>query len=320
MTTRKSLIACVLLLLVVSATPALARWRSSGDAGCGDFSDNVNSAQDGDVLTPMYEQDFGRNTNGVVITKQIEVEGGWSSGTANCNTTNSFDSPEAMLAAGFVFDRAQRTDLRAFGDRVLGASSTVKSLKLRNLRFTQFDNFTGNGAGFGQSGAGLSGATIELDNSLFQPDLISGLAATGNGGGLYIELDGSSVLRITNSTFSGNSAANGGAIQVRLRGNSTLIIAGSTFQNNTATGSGGAIRVILEGGSVVIADTSFEGNTAASGGRDIRIEASGVSALAQSAQPKVFLLRNTYSGSNSVSITGIVTVYDEQVALPLLRK
>jgi hypothetical protein len=225
-----------------------------------------------------------------------------------------------MIAAGLTYDAANRSELRGFGERVVGVGSGVKSLKVRNIIFAQFNDFVGNGSSLGQDTAGLTGASIVVDNSLFRPDPFSNVTITGDGGGLYFELDGDSVLTITDSTFSNYVATNGGAIAVRLRGNSRLIIISSRFENNSVSGAGGAIRVILESGSVTIMGSQFTGNSATVGGRDIRIEGPASLAAAATTKPSVYLIGNSYSGADSVLVSGVVDVFTQQVALPIVKR
>jgi hypothetical protein len=312
-----ALLVCVLLL--ASANAAWA-GRTAGGPGCASGPDAIiNNAVAGDIFTPLYEQDFGRNTNGAVAKVDLEIEGGWSAPNFDCggNSSGVFSSRADMLAAGLTYNPSNRSELRGFGERVVGLDSAVKSFTVRNVIFTQFSNFTGNGGDLAQSSAGLSAANIAIDNSLFRSDVSSGVTIAGDGGGLYLELDNGATLTITGSTFSDNAATNGGALQVRLRGNSKLIITDSSFQNNSASGEGGAIRVILESGSVVISRSQFSGNSATVGGRDIRIQGP-VSLAAVAARPTVYLIGNSYSASDTVQISGTLDVFTEQVTLPLV--
>ena len=316
---RGFLVALAVVVLLFSTVASSWAARKSCGPGCPNNPDDlINNAESGDVITPLYEQDFGRNTNAAVLKVDAEIEGGWSHPGFNCggSATGSFPDRDAMLAAGFSYDTNNRSELRGFGARVVGLDSAVKNFQIRDMILAQFGSFTGNGGVLGQSAAGLTGTSVTLANTTVRADPSGSVALTGNGGGLYLELDAGSTLRITGSSFTKNTATNGGAIQVRLRGNSTLFIAESAFQDNDATVNGGAIRVLLESGSVVIADTQFSGNTAIGAGRDIRIEGP----TGASASQRVYLVRNTYSGANSVSVTGNITVYTNQVALPLVRR
>jgi predicted outer membrane repeat protein len=98
---------------------------------------------------------------------------------------------------------------------------------------------------------------------------ISGLSIIdGNGtygGGLFNE----GTLTITNTTFTGNSAAYGGAIYTRALGDDPLdgflTLTGDTFTSNSATAESGAIDN-WAGGTVTVTDDTFTGNSAPNGG------------------------------------------------------
>ena len=98
---------------------------------------------------------------------------------------------------------------------------------------------------------------------------ISGLSIIdGNGtygGGLFNE----GTLTITNTTFTGNSAAYGGAIYTRALGDDpldgVLTLTGDTFSSNSATAESGAIDN-WAGGTVTVTGDTFTGNSAPNGG------------------------------------------------------
>lgn len=306
-------ILAVMMLLLVVVTPAFARWKSSGEGGCGEFKDGVDSALDGDVLTPMYEENFGRNTNGATITKSIEIEGGWSLGTGDCSTTNTFDSPEDMLAAGFTFNPNNRTEIRGFDSRVLTVASGVRSLKIRNMILGLGGNLTGKGGGL--SFTGQISTTFEFTNLLVRP-LSNGDGVSEEGGGMFLDINNGSRISIRNSEFRNNSALAGGGLEVRLRGGSRLVVSDSIFADNSASTTGGGLRITLADGVAVINRNQFLNNAATQGGGAIRIRREGTTG-----QAVVYLIGNTFNGnSTNLSIDPGITVYDEQIFLPVVSR
>ena len=86
---------------------------------------------------------------------------------------------------------------------------------------------------------------------------------TGNNGGAICQFSGSSVLNITNSTFSNNVSNDGGAI----RSDGTLTLSNSTLISNIATNNGGGLFNL---GTAKVTNSTFYGNTANSLGGGIR--------------------------------------------------
>jgi hypothetical protein len=84
----------------------------------------------------------------------------------------------------------------------------------------------------------------------------------GVGGGIA-NLGG--LVNVTNSTFTGNSAAYAGAIE---NYNGTLIVSASTLSANIATNNGGAIDNDA-GATLLLNNSTFSGNSAGGGGGGI---------------------------------------------------
>ena len=93
--------------------------------------------------------------------------------------------------------------------------------------------------------ANMSGLSIIDGNGVF-------------GGGLFNQ----GTLTITNTTFTGNSAAYGGAVYTR---NGLLTLTNDTFTSNSATALSGAIDN-WAGGTVTVTDDTFTGNCPPNGG------------------------------------------------------
>lgn len=312
-------ILAVMMLLLVVVTPAFARFKSSGPGCAANPDDVINNAEAGDIFTPLYEEDFGRNTNGATIAVNFEIEGGWSSPGFDCggDPNGTFNTREEMLAAGLTFNPANRSELRGFDPRVLTVASGVRSLKIRNTILGLGGNLTGRGGGlFFTSQISTS---FEFANLLVRP-LSNGDGVSQEGGGMFLDVDGGSRIEIRDSEFRNNSALAGGGLEVRLRGGSRLVVSDSVFADNSATSRGGAMRIWLYDGVAVISRNQFLNNTAEEGsnfvgGGAIRI----VRPAGSTGQAVVYLIGNTFSGNSSnLSIDPGITVYDEQIFLPLL--
>jgi CSLREA domain-containing protein len=116
---------------------------------------------------------------------------------------------------------------------------------------------------FNTNTSGNQGGAIFNDGTLTIS--LSGFSAnsTGNNGGAICQFSGSSVLSITDSTFSGNISNDGGAI----RSDGTLTLSNSTLTSNVATNNGGGLFNL---GTAKITNSTFYGNTANSQGGAIR--------------------------------------------------
>ncbi len=106
----------------------------------------------------------------------------------------------------------------------------------------------------------ISSANIEIDRMHFIGNLMT---SPGFAGAVF--LGGGGAHRISNSTFSANSAAGCGAIAIL--GSPDTVIVNSTFSGNTATvGDGGAICLSVAGSSATLRNLTITGNNARNGG------------------------------------------------------
>lgn len=111
----------------------------------------------------------------------------------------------------------------------LTTSGTVLIEKV-TIRGNGAGTVTGNGAGILQQGSGsLNLSQVAVENN----------RASLSGGGLYTTRP----VTITQSTFSGNSAANGGAVAVAAAASDAVTVTNSTFSGNSATAVGAAFDV-----------------------------------------------------------------------------
>lgn len=315
----------VAVLLAITVGSASARLRLSGPGCPGNPDELIAAAEDGDVLVPMYEEEFGRNTNSQLITADIEIEGGWvdPSGNFNCggDADGLLDVRANLIAAGFQYDPTKHSGLTAFDESVLRLDDDVKSFTARNLDVMQDGTATGNGGGLTVAGSTqnprLSSATITLENVAVKPNYFAGtVGASGNGGGLYLDLDGGSRLTIRDSAIRQYRASgSGGGFYFIVRGGSSVLIERTAVQNNSAATCGGG-RIILHSGTVTISDSSFSGNTAGGQPSGLCVER----AVGATGPAAVYLRGVTFAGGAGITASGNVVVYDEVVFLPLLRQ
>jgi CSLREA domain-containing protein len=131
-------------------------------------------------------------------------------------------------------------------------------------------------------GAGIKYASA---NVTISASVIASNAATGNGGGLYTDVD--STLTLTNSTVSGNTAAAGAGFFH----NTTLNVVNSTVSANIASLGGGGIY--NKTGVANITNSTITNNTASTGG-GILTEATGFGQMSN--------LRNSIVALNNAGI------------------
>jgi hypothetical protein len=315
----------IAMLLLVSAGAALAVFKSSGP-GCVDGPDTaINNATAGDIFTPLYEQDFGRLTNGAIIKVNMEIEGGWSSPLSDCggNSSGVFTSRADMLAAGLTYNATHRSGLRSDStDPALSADEGVSSLVVRSINVLGTTQISGSGGGLRVVGASagpkLSGATVIIDNSAFRPDFFLGgpSGATGDGGGLYLDIDAGTRLTIMDSLFEDLSAGgDGGGFTIIVRGGSTVSISNTTVQRSSAAGDCGGGKIVLVSGTVTLRNNTFESNAGAGGTADLCITRPNGS----SGTAAVYLLGNSFS-ANGLHIDPGITIFTSKVSLPLVRR
>lgn len=315
--------ALIAVLVVVTVDLALARRLASGP-GCALGPDEaITNAEAGDIFTPLYEEEFGRNTNAVVIRVAMEIEGGWSSPNFDCggNSSGIFETREAMETAGLTFNAANRSGLTAFDAPVLQLDEAVPSLTINTVNLLNSNVISGNGGGLRVTGAGaaprLSSATITIANSAFRPNFFNAepVGVQGDGGGLFLDLDNASQLTISDSLFKDQTAqGKGGGFAVIVRGGSTVTLLRNLIEGNRAATCGGGV-ITIHSGTVILRDNVFQNNGADGEVADLCIEraegATGTAAL--------YLAGNTFS-TDGLRIDPSITVFTEQLFLPVLRR
>ncbi|PKL66408.1 MAG: hypothetical protein CVV28_11045 [Methanobacteriales archaeon HGW-Methanobacteriales-1] len=140
--------------------------------------------------------------------------------------------------------------LRGEGGAIYSVRSTSK---FSNSSFTDNWVYRGSGGAIKSEGTSLDPDVLTVINCSFMKN-----SAQYNAGA--IGSWGSSIINITGSNFTNNSADNfGGAIQIH----GTLTVTDCNFENNTSTGFGGAIS---NDGTCTVTSSNFLNNTSKEGG------------------------------------------------------
>ncbi len=315
--------ALIVVLLVGLSSTAFAVRKAAGPGCALGPDDAIANAEAGDVFTPLYEEEFGRNTNGAVISVAIEIEGGWSSPNFDCggNSSGVFETPEEMLAAGLEYDPANRSSLIGFDSPVLQLDVAVPSLTLRNLNLMNTDVISGNGGGLRLSGTNadpiISSVTISITNSAFRPNFFieTPVGVQGDGGGLSLDLDNAAQLTISDSLFKDQTAqGKGGGFAITVRGGSEVVLLRNLIEGNRAATCGGGV-ITIHSGTVTLRDNVFQSNGADGEVADLCIDRADGS----SGPAVVYLFGNSFS-ADGLRIDPTITVFTRQVFLPLLRR
>jgi predicted outer membrane repeat protein len=178
--------------------------------------------------------------------------------------------------------------------RFSGGTLTLTNSTVSNNTANSDNNATGSGGGMyfrGDAGsATISGSTINGNQAL------GNSTSAGNGGGI----DVSSVLDLTHSTVSGNTAGrNGGGIYAQGISTTILTINSSTVARNTATGDGGGLVRASSSNPVNLRNTIVADNSATGTAKDI---------LGAVVSQGYNLIENitgaTFSGDTTTNITG----------------
>ncbi len=319
-----------MLLVAILAVGAIwvplveaGRARTSGAGGCGQFKESVDAALDGDILTPMFESNLARNSEGAIITQDIVIEGGWTPSASGCGGSSlAIDTPADMLAAGFNYGGpSNRSALKYFGGTpVVTVSSTVKNLHLYGMELQVVQNQTTNGGGM--LGTGLNAATLRFDQVGFITDPNDNASVSGNGGGLSLNVTNGSHVTLNDVTFSDLEASNGGGFDLTVQGNSHVTLRNVQVLRNTASGGlGGGGRIILNSGYVTITNSLFADNSALTEGGALRIERpNGATGPAE-----VWIINTKFTGNSAsvnsdISLNGSIIVHNlsRSVALPII--
>ncbi|MCK6628892.1 MAG: hypothetical protein L6R45_27395 [Anaerolineae bacterium] len=240
------------LLVVVSLAllelTAEAARRGKGPGCGGDLLDGTE--QNGDIIMVMASTFW--NSGGPVITKNLEIEGGWQVKSGeSCSASTVYTDTSKFEFVG----PNTRSTANEFGAPVMTIDPSVLTLTVKHIIFKQ--------GGFVPQGGGLNGvisnsAYILLENVAFVDD--GGGADTG--AGLFLQVRGNSRLVISGSQFLTNTAQDtGGGFELHVFGGSQVTLANAEVRGNRSLdGNGGGGRIVLNRGTVTIANSTFSGN------------------------------------------------------------
>jgi len=309
-----------LSMMLVWTISAEAGFSSNGAGGCGQPKVSIDNAQDGDAIATMFDGGQGFNAEGATIRKNIIIEGGWLPPTNGCTNNNqNYTTAADMLAAGFGYGGpSKRSALNGFSGPVLTIDPVVKNLQFYATDMQVADGQAINGGGI--SGQNLSGVNLRFNQVGFIERQFSDASVSGSGGGLFLDVNNSSRVAISDSQFTNQKAIDGGGFSITVRGNSQLTMNRVQVTNNQATsGSGGGGKIIIYSGYVTITDSLFSGNSATTNGGGLRIER-GTNATGPA---EVWIVNTRFSGNSaptnadiSVGPNVTVRVLNRTAALP----
>ena len=293
------------LLIITVMTAQAGRIRNSGQGGCGLFVDAVAQAEDEDTVTPMED---ARPSGGVVISKSITIQGGWTPPDSGCSEPNqAFETEQEMLDAGYQFNApAVRSQLEHEGGPVLQVDAAISTLTVSDIRFVN----TGDSV---DKGAGIYGVLDGGDHLLLRNVEIKDGEAI-EGGGLYLELRGGSLLEIMDSEFSNNAGAIGGGFTVKVYEDSRVVIRDSKIENNSASVGGGGANILIVDGEVELRNVVFNGNSSDGSGGALRVDGT------QSGRLNAFGVTvdgKPIAASDAVAAEGDANVFFSHVYVPL---
>ncbi|MGD1020523.1 MAG: choice-of-anchor Q domain-containing protein [Verrucomicrobiia bacterium] len=247
--------------LAVAVTPlhaATITVTSTADNGPGSLRDALATAADGDTIDASGVSGTILLTNGeLLVTNSVDIVGpgpGLLAVDGRATSRVFYISPSNTVSISGL------TITNGFADASFQASAGGGILN-DNARLTVSNcTLSGNVAGFG-GGILNNNATLEVIGTT----LTFNGHFSFNGGGVYsIGYDGgSAIIKIRNSTLSGNSAENGGGIRSDGgRGTASVEIVNSIISSNSAERGGGIWNSATDGSaSVQIANSTINGNS-----------------------------------------------------------
>jgi len=208
----------------------------------------------------IHDSDGGTVTNSTFSgNSAVESGGGIMTGgafdTKLLTVTNSTFTGNSAAYGGGIHNYRGTTNVtnNTFTDN--SATYNGGGIYVNSGMVTVMDSaFTGNSATYGGGGIYTSHGTLNVENTSFSNN---NTVPFGAGGGIY---DGGDGATVSNSTFTGNTAAHGGGIA---SGGVTLMVTGSTFTGNSATYGGGGITATS---TLTVMNSTFSGNSADGGG------------------------------------------------------
>jgi Chlamydia polymorphic membrane protein (Chlamydia_PMP) repeat len=276
----RSLRALVLVTVIFSLALATARSAvltvtNTQDNGAGSLRDTIAAASAGDTIqfdAALNRQTITLTTAEILIDKRLTINGpGADKLTVQRSTANSTPafrifkiSRDATLSGLTIANGKAPSDGNSpdSGGGLYLAGEAGGLITIANCVITG-NSSQSSGGGIFCLGAGFGPSGVSIINSK-----VSGNSAA-YGGAAYVDGIGfygyaGSVLRITNSTISGNIATSSGGGICNVGG---LTVSNSTISANSATvdvaGGGGGIFNL---GNLTIANSTLSGNSASLGG------------------------------------------------------
>ena len=304
----------MLIIMLFSLNQSTSALRiASGAGGCGNFDDAVATAPEGKTIIQMIP---AKPTNGVVITKDLTIQGGWSPSSGCDEANEQAIGAQTFIISGFTFLAPQsRSTLQHAGvESVLTIDPQVEALLIEHMILEHTSNSIENGGGISGT-LNKSGAAVRLNNVV-----ISNSETIKDGGGLYMNLQNGTRLEVINGRFHNNDAVDGGGFKIEVHNNSHLVMNNTEVTNNLASGDGGGGQIIISSGWVTITNGTFSGNSASGSSNG-----DSLSIVKQGNEPATITLINTtldgdidQDGSTGTNLT----LYElgEQIFLPLVLK
>ena len=236
-------------------TNANADAQTYDDCAAGSGADTITLASStyniGDSVGAYL---FGNNGT-PAVTSVITIEG---SGATINRSAGSLRLLLVTSGGNLTLNDLSLTNGAMDSDR--GGGAVHNNLSTLTLNDVTLSGNSGNNSSFGGGAISAEGGTTTVNSSTFSNN-------QGGGGGA-IAVNNGGVLNVTDSTFTGNTAANntGGAIRGTYTGSNAITITGSTLNGNSAN-SGGAIG--LGAGTLIVTNSTISGNTAQSNGGGI---------------------------------------------------
>jgi len=216
-------------------TPATACETINGAIGKASSSDTIYVA--GGTYT-------GSGSDVVLITKDIDLSGGWNSNFTLQNDVSTIDGQDSRR--GLKIDGSYIVNIDHLsiqnGNATEGAG--ILTHGTLNLDYCLISNNSATGGG----GIFVANGILTLDHCT-----IDGNDATNEGGGIFIQ--NGTTTNLLYSTVSTNNANSGGGIFLAW---GTLVMETSTISGNSANGGGGIGNL---GGTVTISNGTISANS-----------------------------------------------------------
>lgn len=255
---------------------------------------------------------------------RLETSGGTA--TVSASTISDNGAPGASPRGGLVVSATDAADVSIDATTISGNQATaggglrIEALQGGSQLVVRDSEISGNSAGYGGGIATVdprSGFAIDGDSAVrIEQTVIDGNQASDTGGGIAITaLPDQSMLSVTRSTVSGNSAFIGGGAAISFIHNGTdpaVRIDASTFSGNTARNPFGALMLECDDdpgpGTADIVDSTFSGNSAT-------LLASAIGAGCDQPDGLLVRLRNSTITANSGDALAAVAFVDAAAQL-----